>query len=111
MIIKMKLILIALCIFISGCASWDGQLTKLHPLRQQNGQQVYLFTTSANFAYPLESKEAEQIRINWLKRKLRDHGLDDEDYTVLERRVVEAEGGVIGGKGYHIYYEVLTKRV
>lgn len=107
----LKTLLLTLVITISGCASWDGQLTKLHPLREQNGEQVYLFTTSADFAYPLESKEAEEIRIDWLKRKLRDHGLNDKNYTVLERKVVEAEGGIIGGKSYHLYYEVLANKI
>jgi hypothetical protein len=100
----MKLILL-LALVLCGCAGYDGQLTKFQPLRQQDQQQIWLFSTSANAVYPLDSEAAEKIRIGWLEDWLTKHGLDNKNYTILSRKVVPDDSGLIG-TNYFMYYEV-----
>ena len=104
----MKKLLIILALLISSCASLDAHTTKFQPLRQHNNQQVYLFSTTANFRYPLESENAEASRMAWLKQRLREHGLNDKNYTILNKKIVPADGGLIGDEAYYLHYEVLT---
>lgn len=106
-----KILAIFIALAITGCAHFDGHLTKFQPLRQQDNNQVYLFTTTANFIYPLNSKEAENIRIGWLEKQLKEHGLNEKDYKILERKVVKADGGAVNAEAYHLYYEVLANKM
>lgn len=92
---------------LTSCASIDGQLTKFEPLRQENGQQIYKFSTSANAIYPLESEQAEKTRIQWLESWLVKNGLDSANYELLSRKAVKSEEGLIGDN-YYLYYEVKT---
>ena len=96
--------------FFTGCASIDGQLTKFEPLRHENGQQIYKFTTSANAIYPLTSEKAEKTRIQWLESWLIKNGLDNINYEVISRKVVKSDEGLIG-ENYYLYYEVKTKEL
>jgi hypothetical protein len=101
-------IYILIVIALASCASIDGQLTKFEPLRQDNGLQIYKFTTSANAIYPLKSEEAEKTRIQWLETWLIKNGLDNKNYEILSKKVVKSEEGLIGDN-YHLYYEVKTR--
>jgi uncharacterized protein YceK len=106
---KTKLIIFLCVVLMAGCATIDSQATKFEPLRQENNQQIYQYTATAHAIYPLDSKEAEQKRIQWLELWLIKNGLDDKNYQILARRVVPADGGILGD-AFYIYYEIATNK-
>lgn len=94
-------------LFLTSCATFDGDLTKFEPLRSEQSSVIYKFSTSANAIYPLDSDKAEQIRIGWLEAWIKKNGLDEKNYQILSKKVVPARTGALG-KNYYLYYEVRT---
>ena len=90
----------------SGCASsLDRDLTKFEPTKVENNQAYFKFTAFADPVYPLDSKDAETIRLGWLEQWLSDNGYAGAKWEILSRKPVLRNKGLFGGI-YDLYYDV-----
>ena len=107
---KLKLITVILALaFISGCTSMDRMVTKFEPIRSEGNYEYYKYKAFADPVYPIDSEEAEQTRLGWLKQWVVDNGHQNTKYEILSRKVVLVNKGMFGDL-YNIYYEEKTER-
>ncbi|WP_143339539.1 hypothetical protein [Desulfovibrio legallii] len=91
-------------ILFYGCASQDYHLTKFRPTTQDEQYQYYLYESFADAAYPVDSDDAEKIRLQWLKKWISENNITNK-FDITSRRTVKKSSGLFGDI-YDIYYEV-----
>lgn len=102
---KMRVIVVLVALVV-GCSTIDRiNLTRLEPVRSESGAQYFKYTSFADAIRPNDSVDAEKTRIEWLEKWLQDNGLNSKDYTIVYRKAVVRQRGLLGDI-YDIYYEV-----
>lgn len=61
------IILVYIYFILAACSAIDRQATKFEPIYDKDEYSYYQYTSFAALQYPLESEDAEQIRIGWLE--------------------------------------------
>jgi hypothetical protein len=90
--------------FILLVTSQDYHLTKFRPTTQDEQYQYYLYESFADAAYPVDSDDAEKIRLQWLKKWISENNITNK-FDITSRRTVKKSSGLFGDI-YDIYYEV-----
>ena|SRR5690554_10754 len=96
-----------IAVVISACstmAALDRGVTSLEPLYAEDGYRYFTYQSLASPVYPLDSPDAERIRMNWLEDWLEDNGLKNRPYEILDRTPINQVG-----LSYKIYYRVRVK--
>ena len=93
----------------SGCSEFDRTaVTSLQPIKCNDGYSCFIYRSFADTIYPLQSIKAEQTRIKWLEKWLRDNGYENKEYEITSRDAIMRKKGLLGSI-YDIYYEVRVK--
>lgn len=104
---KTFMVCVLLTIVLTSCSTMealDRGVTSFEPLSSSEGYQYFLYKSLASPVYPLESSDAEAIRMRWLDAWLEDNGLAGHSFEILERKPVKRPGLV-----YDIYYKIKVK--
>jgi len=104
--VKKLLSVLAGTILLAGCASYDFSVTSFKQKTKDERYSYYVYKAFADSIYPIESKDAEQIRIRWLERWFDQNGISRDNYEVISREVYLRSESLIGAKIYDIFYEV-----
>lgn len=104
-----KLIYIFVTCTLLACSSIDYHLTEFRPKEQTPEYQIYEYKSFADAVYPNDSENAEQTRMQWLEKWIKNNGHKDASYEVLSRKPVVRQVGAFGTI-YDIYYEIKVKR-
>lgn len=100
-----NILLICLLGTLVACANLDFGATKFQPLKIDSNSSYFTFTAYGDAAYPENSNEAEQVRLEWLNRWLVENDLSDKHLTIISRSAVKKQSGLFGTV-YDIYYVV-----
>ncbi|CAB4121332.1 hypothetical protein UFOVP13_28 [uncultured Caudovirales phage] len=100
-----NILLICILCTLQACANLDFGATKFQPLKTDANANYFTFTAYGDAAYPENSNEAEQIRIEWLNRWLSENNITNKNLTIVSRSAVKKQVGLFGTI-YDIYYVV-----
>jgi hypothetical protein len=96
----MKIIFIlSFGLIISSCSTLDRQITTFEPGRENK----FSYRAYADAVYPEASRDAENIRIDWLEQFLTDNSFCSNGYTIFKRQPVLKRKGLLGDV-YDIFY-------
>lgn len=88
-----------------GCSTLDFYLTSFEPIDSQPGVKYYKFTSFASAEYPVDSKSAEETRIEWLNKWAKENNINKGSMKVVDRATIKIGDGLFGST-YKIYYKV-----
>ena len=110
-------------LLMAGCNDMNRKhFTKLEPAKIENGVQYFNYKASSGISgltcapgsgecrvdktgraaiWPLEDKEAEQVRMEWLKKNLAEQGYQDAEYEIVSRQPIFAVSSI-----YDVSYNV-----
>lgn len=90
---------------LAGCSTLDFYLTSFEPIDSQAGVKYYKFTSFASAEYPIDSKSAEEIRLEWLGKWAQENNINQNSLKVVDRNPIKISSGIFGDT-YKIYYKV-----
>jgi len=125
----LKAFLLVCLIFFIGCDSTNRkQFSRLEPIKKEDGYQYFRYITSTGSGivkcygkscfikppkraakWPLESKEAEQVRIKWLENWLVEQGYVNIKYEIVSRDMLFAQDALSAGGRFDLCYDVKIK--
>lgn len=86
---------------VSACSTLDKiSHSEFYPYEQVGKKERYTFKATADLQYPPDSKNAEQIRMEWLQQWVSDNKLCVNGYTVDNRKQI------LNNKITRIYYVI-----
>lgn len=99
-----KILIVAIFIMaLSGCVNLDRNYhTKFEPIITKDGPQQFKYFALANMIYLPDSKEDEDIRMQWLQTWLTANNMCKNGYEITERKAVST--GALSDSVKHIYY-------
>lgn len=98
------LICAAILISLFGCAGLDKiSDSEFYPYEQLGSRERYTFKANAAIQYPVDSKEAEQIRMDWLEQWVSGNKLCPNGYSVDSRKPI------LNNRITRIYYVITCK--
>jgi len=83
--------------------------TKFEPVSTDDTYYYFKYVSIADGIYPLDSDDAERIRMRWLETWLSNNSLGSE-YKIVSRIFIFRQKGVLWGEGYDIYYLIAIPR-
>jgi len=118
-------------LFLIGCDEMNRKyFSQLRPTRVEQGSQYFEYKASTGASgavcapgsknckvdnsnrvniWPLDDKQAEQIRMQWLKQSLSEEGYRDANYEIISRQTI-TEDDVFASEGkYSVLYNVRVK--
>lgn len=94
----------AVALSLVGCSSLDKiSHSEFYPYDQIGQKERYTFKATADFQYPADSKDAEQLRMQWLQQWVSENALCGNGYTIDSRRAI------LNNKITRIYYVITCK--
>ena len=119
-------------LFFAGCEEMNRkQFSQLRPTGVEQGSQYFQYKTSTGASgatcspgskyckvdnsrradlWPLDDKQAEQTRMEWLKKSLSEKGYQETDYEILSRTTIDDEDISTSEGKYSVLYDVRIKR-
>ncbi len=118
-------------LFFVGCDSANRKhFTKLEPVKAEDGNQYFTYKASTGAAglvcapgskncktknarrapiWPLDSTEAEKIRMQWLEQWLAEEGYANPQYEIISRKPASQGGPLVSASTYNVTYDVRVK--
>jgi hypothetical protein len=92
-------------LLLASCAAVDFYQSSFRLDRVEGDYAYYTFKTFAALDYPIDSEQAEETRIDWLKRWLEQNNLSTTDYKIIKREKYLVNKGLFASV-YDLYYQV-----
>lgn len=109
---RILILLLSTAFLLAGCASlYKTDATTFELVSQNGSDAVFKYTSVADIYYPINSVEAEAVRMDWLKSWLRENGYRADQYEIISRvPIVMLKTQSESTTKYKIYYDVLVKK-
>lgn len=100
-----KILILSALLALFGCSTLDFYLTSFEPAESKNGVKIYKYTSFASAEYPIDSKSAEETRLEWLNKWAKENNINQSAMKVVDRSTIKISDGLFGST-YKIYYKV-----